>query len=134
MSGNGKNEEGPESPMGRIGHRPYWVLSLSILLRACHQIGAAVFLTSFLLGETISLPQFYIWLLAASGMSLLFTEWMRHREMYRELSGVSTCVKLILLGAAFHGFLPATTGVLLAFVLASVCSHAPKLVRHRLLF
>lgn len=120
--------------MGRIGHRPYWVLSLSILLRASHQIGAAVFLASFLLGDAIQLPTFYILLMGISGIALLFTEWLRHRELYRELSGVSTCVKLVLLGAAFHGFLPASESVLLAFVLSSVCSHAPKLVRHRLLY
>ena len=52
----------------------------------------------------------------------------------RELSGASTFLKLVLLGGAYHGFLPVTESVLLVFVLAALASHAPKLVRHRLLF
>jgi hypothetical protein len=47
---------------------------------------------------------------------------------------VSTFLNLLLIGAAYHGFLSASIAVLLAFVLASVGAHAPKLVRHRLLF
>jgi len=35
--------------MGRIGYRPYWALNLSILIRAAHQVGAAVFLAAYLL-------------------------------------------------------------------------------------
>lgn len=37
--------------LGRVGERPFWVLSLSILIRAVHQVGAAVFLTSFLIKD-----------------------------------------------------------------------------------
>jgi uncharacterized membrane protein YhaH (DUF805 family) len=122
------------SKMGRIGHRPYWVLNLSILIRAVHQVGAAVFLASFLLGERVPLPLFYLVLVFGSGLALFFCEWMRHRQICRELSGVSTMVKLLLLGAAYHGFLSPPVTVLVAFVLASIGSHAPKLVRHRLLF
>ena len=33
-----------KNTMGRIGDRPYWVLNLSILIRAVHQVGASVFL------------------------------------------------------------------------------------------
>jgi hypothetical protein len=47
---------------------------------------------------------------------------------------VSTIIKLLLLGAAYHGFLSAPVAVLLAFVVASVAAHAPKMVRHRLIF
>jgi hypothetical protein len=43
-------------------------------------------------------------------------------------------VKLLLLGAAYHGFLPLQETVLLVFVIASVGAHAPKQLRHRLLF
>lgn len=120
--------------MGRIGQRPYWVLSLSIAIRAIHLVGAAVFLSSFLLLDGARPSNFYMWLVLASGAALLFTEWMRHRQICRELSGASTLLKLILLGAAYHGFLPATESVLVVFVLAALASHAPKLVRHRLLF
>lgn len=120
--------------MGRIGNRPYWVLNLSILIRAVHQVGAAVFLASFLLSETGSPPPFYIGLAALSGIALLLTEGMRHRQIYRELSGLTVFLKLIIMGAAYHGFLPTTSGILVAFVIASVGSHAPKMIRHRLLY
>lgn len=120
--------------MGRIGMRPYWVLNLSIFIRAVHQVGAAVFLATFLLDGFVHLPSFYLVLVFASGVALLFTEWMRHRQFYREMCGVTTACKLLLLGAAYHGFLPAPMAVLLAFVLASIGAHVPKMVRHRLLF
>ncbi len=120
--------------IGRIGYRPYWVLNLSILVRAAHQVGAAVFLASFLLGEKAHPPSFYLVLASVSGVVLFFCEWMRHRQICRELSGVFTMVKLLLLGAAFHGFLPPQIAILLAFVLASIGAHTPKIVRHKLLF
>ncbi|MGB3221429.1 MAG: hypothetical protein WBB23_01360 [Desulforhopalus sp.] len=118
--------------MGRIGNRPYWILNLSILVRAGHQVGAAVFLAAFLLD--VQLPSFYLIIVFGSGIVLFLAEWMRHRQICRELSGVSTFIKLLLIGAAYHGFLSASITVLLAFVLASVGAHAPKMVRHRLLF
>ncbi len=119
---------------GRIGNRPYWVLSLSIVIRAIHLIGASVILSSVLLGDMGRPPSFYLVLASVSGIVLLCTEWLRHREIYRELAGGSTLVKMLLLGAAYHGLLPLPGTVLLVFFLASVAAHAPKLVRHRLLF
>lgn len=133
MTEKWKNDR-DEIKLGRIGNRPYWVLSLSILIRALHLVGAAVFLSSFLLHESVRPPSIYVALVFGSGAALLFTEWMRHRQIYRELSGASTLLKLVLLGGAYHGFLPAEEAVLVVFVLASLASHAPKLVRHRLLF
>lgn len=120
--------------MGRIGERPYWVLNLSIVIRALHQVGAAVFLTTFLLKDTFVLPRFYLYLVFASGFALIFTEWMRHRQVFREVSGIATFIKLIFLGAAFHQFLPMTPTVVFTFLLASICSHAPKKVRHKLMY
>lgn len=120
--------------MGRIGDRPFWVLNVSIVIRALHQIGAALFLATFLLGDGLELPPAYSYLVYISGFTLVFTEWLRHREIYREFSGIATVVKLLLLGAAFHHFLPMTVTVVFVFFLASVCSHAPKKVRHRLLY
>lgn len=120
--------------MGRIGNRPYWVLNISILIRALHQVGAAVFLATFLLDDIDRPPSAYLIIVFGSGLALFLAEWMRHRQICRELSGLTTLVKLLLLGAAYHGFLPAPIAVLLAFVLASISSHAPKLIRHRLLF
>ncbi len=120
--------------MGRIGYRPYWVFNLSILIRALHQVGAAVFLAAFLLDSLPEPPAQYVFTVMLTGVLLLASEWLRHRQIYRELSGLTTLVKLLILGAAYHGFLPAQGAVLLAFIIASIGSHAPKEVRHRLLF
>lgn len=123
-----------ETRMGKIGYRPFWILKLSILLRAIHQVGAAVYLASFLLEEVSGPPLLYLFLTGISGVALLLAESMRHRQIYRELSGLSTMVKLILLGLAFHSLLPQTITVITAFLLSSVSSHAPKQYRHRLIF
>lgn len=120
--------------MGRIGERPYWVLNLSIVIRALHQIGAAVFLTAFLFQDQLEMPPSYLYLVFISGFALIFTEWMRHRQVFREVSGIATTIKLTLLGAAYHSFLPMTITVVITFLLASICSHAPKKVRHKLMF
>ena len=120
--------------MGRIGVRPFWVLNVSIVIRALHQIGAAVFLTSFLLQDRIAIPRIYLYMVFLSGFFLVFTEWLRHRQWLREVSGIATAAKLLLLGAAYHQFLPMTGTVVLTFFLASLCSHAPKSIRHRMIF
>lgn len=120
--------------MGRIGHRPFWVLALSVFIRAIHQIGAAVFLAVFLLADISEVPVFYSVLVTVSGLALLFTEWLRHRQLFRELAGIVTIVKILILGAAMHGFLPLWQTVLVAFFFASIGSHAPKNWRHRILF
>ena len=134
MSENKETFHHEAQRLGKIGPRPLWVLKLSILIRAVHQVGAAVFLVAYLLDDIPAVPQAYFLLALITGVALLFTEWLRHREIYRELSGLSTFVKLLLLGIAFHGFLPQTATVVCAFLLASICSHAPKQFRHRVLF
>jgi hypothetical protein len=125
--------EGGDRLLGRTEHRPSWVLSLSIAIRAAHQLGAAIFLSAYLLdgGES---PKFYTLLAVASGAALVVTEWLRHRQLCREFGGVATIGKCLLLGAAIHGLLPATPTVLLAFLMASMAAHAPKNIRHRLLY
>ena len=129
-----EKRESEHIQLGKTGYRPFWVLKLSICIRAVHQVGAAVFLTAFLLDEVSAPPPFYLLLAVLSGMALIIVEGMRHRQMFRELSGLTTLIKLSLLGAAYHGFLPETLTILAAFMLASISSHAPKLYRHRLLF
>lgn len=119
--------------MGRIGDRPFWVLNLSLLIRAAHQVGAAIFLAAYLLNAIPVPPMAYVVVALLSGSLLLAVEWLRHRQIFRELAGMITMVKILLLGAAYHGFLPLQETVLLAFVIASVGAHAPKKVRHRLL-
>lgn len=125
-----KNKE----QQGRVKRRPTWLLLAGIVIRAVHQVGAAVYLASYILPNSVAIPSFYLLLTIISGFLLLITEGARHREMYRELTGVSTAIKLILFGAAFHGLLPAATTVLIAFVIACLSAHAPKNVRHRLLY
>jgi hypothetical protein len=131
-----EGKEGHENgvPMGRIGDRPYWMLNLSLPIRAAHQIGAAVFLSAYLLNVLPGPPRLYVGIVLVSGILLMFSEWLRHRQIFRELAGLITLSKLVLLGAAYHGYLPATWTVLLAFLIASIGAHAPKKVRHRLLF
>ena len=120
--------------MGRIGNRPYWVLNLSVCIRAAHQVGAALFLASYLLPSVVPLPALYLVMVSTSGVGLVFTEWLRHRQLGREVSGLVTLIKLVFLGAAFHGFLPASITVLAVFILASLAAHAPKQLRHKLLY
>lgn len=119
---------------GRIGERPYWALHLSLLIRVVHQIGAAVFLAACLLDRLPAPPGAYVAVAFLSGALLLAAEWWRHRQIWREFSGTVTFVKIALLGAVHHGFLPPQETVLLAFAIASFGAHAPKRVRHRLLF
>ncbi len=121
-------------PQGRIGDRPLWVLYSSILIRAAHQIGAAVFLTVYLLDLLPGPPKLYLALVLVSGVLLMLSEWLRHRQIFREVAGVITLAKILLLGAALHGVLPLKGTVLLVFLATSIGAHAPKKFRHRLLF
>ena len=120
--------------MGRIGDRPYWVLLLSVGIRAVHQVGAALFLATLILGMAAQPPRWILLFTVLSGLALLVTEWLRHRQLWRELSGLATMIKLGSLGAAYHQLLPAQPTVLVIFLLASICAHAPKNIRHRLLY
>ena len=48
--------------MGKIGYRPYWVLNVSLLVRAVHQFGAAVFLAAYLLDAFPEPPTLYVFI------------------------------------------------------------------------
>ena len=120
--------------LGRTVQRPYWLLTMSILLRACHQVGAAVFFCSLMFASGNHFPHWSSYLSVVSGVFLLAAEAMRHRQIYREVSGLVTIIKCGLIGAAVHGVLPAGPTVLVAFLAASVGAHAPKNIRHRLIF
>jgi len=124
----------PHPHLGRIGSRPTWVLYLSFVIRAAHQVGAAVFLSFWLIEGAPALHAGYLRLVYGTGIALIFTEWLRHRQLYREVSGLTTCLKLILLGLGAHGIIVQKYSVLLAFVAAALAAHAPKKVRHRLIF
>lgn len=133
MTNRKNKKEAEKVRIGRVGERSYWIFYVSIFLRAIHQVGAAVFLASFVLKD-ITMPALYLIIAFVSGMLLLITEGLRHRQILRELTGAATMFKLILLGLAYHGWMPGMFTALFAFVLASLCSHAPKSIRHRLLF
>ncbi len=134
MGEENENSWGEPAGMGRIEYRPMWVLYLSVVVRATHQLGAAIFLAAYLLDLLPGPPAFYVLVAALSGVLLLLIEWLRHRQIFRELAGMVTLGKVLLLGAAYHSLLPQKETVLLAFFLASVGAHVPKQVRHRLLF
>lgn len=119
--------------MGPVAHRPYWVVLFSVLIRALHQVAAAVYLSSFLLDGIFGPPPFYLWLSVVTGLALVITEGMRHRALYREVAGLATILKLVLLGIAYHGYLPPTATVMTAFLIAAIAAHLPKDLRHRLI-
>lgn len=130
-----ENEGRTSSPKaGEVQYRPTWVVYLSVGIRAMHQIGAAVFLSCFLMDFPAVIPPFYLWLAVLSGLALIGAELMRHRQMYREVSGAGTLLKLVVLGIAYHGLLPPATMVTTAFVIAAIAAHLPKNIRHRMLF
>lgn len=122
------------SSLGQTADRPYWIWMISIFIRALHQVGAAVFLAVFLLPGRPDLPLFYLILAAVTGMLLMATEMLRHRQLLREPAGLTTLVKLLLMGMAFHGWAPEVPAVLTAFLVAAMFAHAPKHIRHRRLF
>lgn len=130
-----ESEEGKSSRAeGPVYYRPTWVVYLSVVIRALHQIGAAVFLSSYLLDIPTVISPFYLWLAVISGMALVCTELWRHRAMYREVSGAGTLLKLLLLGLAYHGLFQPAVLVTAAFVIAAIAAHLPKNIRHRMLF
>lgn len=125
-----KNDES----IGLIADRPYWMTYVSIVARAVHQVGAAVFLAYFLLNSGGPSPNGYLILASISGILLLAVEAVRHRQFLREPFGLVTIGKLLIIGPAFHGWIPAAPAILFAFFIASLVSHAPKKIRHRVLF
>ena len=129
-----KKKDKNSDKIGRIADRPYWMMHFAIVVRAIHQIGAAVFLGAYLLEGAIKVPSHYLIIAVVSGLLLLAAEGIRHRQFMRETFGLVTIFKMVVIGLAYHGWLPPASTVLLAFFLASVISHAPKIVRHRLLF
>jgi hypothetical protein len=134
MTRMSSEEDNSEPNLGPVGPRPYWVVLASVVIRAMHQVGSAVYLSSFLLDSIAGPPAFYLWLAVGTGVALVGTEAMRHRALYREVAGLATMLKVVLLGSAFHGYLPETATVVVAFLAAALAAHLPKNIRHRLVF
>ena len=76
------------------------------------------------------------WWLAAgvSGGLLILAELLKHVELYREVAGWSTVLKLLLLALALAAPVAAPWLMSAAFVVAVVGGHAPRVWRHRRLF
>jgi hypothetical protein len=127
-SGNGRRLQ-----LGRVGHRPYAAVWFSVLCRAIHQLGAGLLLAALIFTSVGAPPGWVWWLTAVSGVLLVVLEWWRHRELYREVAGVATAVKLLLVVAAIHGLIPQLGGLLAVFMLAAVAAHVPKDIRHRVI-
>ncbi len=127
-----KNNSSPTT--GPVYPRPYWTVLLSVAIRALHQVGAAVYLSSYLLDGVAGPPHVYLYLSVVTGLALLVTEGLRHRAWYREVCGAATMVKVILLGIAYHAYLPEAAAVAAAFVIAALGAHLPKDIRHRLIY
>ena len=120
--------------LGVAKQRPYGLVLFSVVIRALHQVGAAVYLSSFLLAGITGPPSFYLGLAMVTGLMLMVTEGLRHIQFYREVAGIGTFLKLVLLGIAYHGVLPQTAIVVTAFMVAAIAAHLPKNIRHRLLY
>ncbi len=67
----GKEQKKDHDKIGRIADRPYWLTYVSLVARAVHQVGAAVFLADYLLGVGDQAPVFYLILATVSGFILM---------------------------------------------------------------
>jgi hypothetical protein len=106
----------------------------SVFVRAAHLLAASAVAGAFLLAvEDARLLGWWI-AAAASGLLLLVFEFLRHRELYREIAGWSTILKLLLIGLI--PAVPAAAVWLMsaAFVVAVLGAHLPRGIRHRKLF
>jgi hypothetical protein len=123
-----------DETLGRIGDRPPYIRNGSVFVRAAHLLAASAILGAGLFGVAGARTQAWWIAAAASGVLLVVAEVLRHRELHREVAGLATIVKLVLVGLA--GLAPSGAPWLLssAFVVAVVGAHAPRHWRHRRLY
>lgn len=120
--------------VGVIVDRPYWMVYVSITARAIHQLGAAIFLATYLLNHPVlQTRQVSLAVAALSGLLLMGVEAFRHRQFLREVFGLVTVLKVFFIGLAFHAWLAPVPTLFLVFFVASLASHAPRGIRHRML-
>lgn len=123
-----------DTRLGRVGDRPSWIRTGSVFVRAAHLLAASAVAGAVLLD--VEDPVVHTWWIAAavSGVVLLVAESMRHVELYRELGGWSTVLKLALVGGI--AVVPAAGPGLMAaaVVVAALGAHLPRRWRHRKLF
>ncbi|MHC4472315.1 MAG: hypothetical protein ACYS99_15300 [Planctomycetota bacterium] len=123
-----------DSKLGRVGDRPYWIRTGSVFVRAAHLLAASAVAGAYLLnGKDIDAQAW--WLVAGvSGVLLLVAELLRHVELYREVAGWSTILKLVLIGGILAAPAAAPWLMSAAFVVAVLGAHFPRGWRHRKLF
>jgi hypothetical protein len=120
--------------MEEEGDRHRWIRTGSVLVRAVHLLGASAVAGVYLLAVH-GVDARGWWIVAgASGVVLLLAELLRHPELWREVGGWATIVKLALIGLVL--VLPAAALWLMstAFIVAVLGAHAPRRWRHRKLF
>ena len=120
--------------LGRTGDGPRWIRTGSVFVRAAHLLAASAVAGVYLLDVRDTEARGW-WIAAgATGILLLAAEVSRHRELYREVAGWATLLKLVLIGL-IPAFPPAAPWLMsTAFVVAVVGAHAPRNWRHRRLF
>ena len=123
-----------ESKLGKVGDRPFWIRTGSVFIRAAHLLAASAVAGVYL--WNVEATGVHTWWIVAgvSGVLLLVAESIRHRELYRELAGWATILKLILVGGIFAAPAAATWLMSAAFVVAVLGAHCPGRWRHRKLF
>jgi hypothetical protein len=123
-----------DSRLGRTGDRPLWIRTGSVYVRAVHLLAASAIAGVCLLG--VSDADLLAWWIAAavSGVLLVVAEALRHRELWREVAGWATVLKLVLI--ALIPALPAASPWLMsaAFIVAVIGAHSPRKWRHRKVF
>ncbi|WP_084091781.1 hypothetical protein [Malonomonas rubra] len=129
-----QHNENSKPNTGRIGYRSDQIRYLSIFVRSFHQLAVAIFIGAFFFAVDSPAAESAFLFVVVTGILLLFLEALRHRQFYREVFGLITFLKAALVGGAFHKFLPSIPAFLFVFLVASLVSHAPKGIRHRLLF
>ncbi len=120
--------------VGRVAFRPAWLYYLSIMVRAVHQLFAAFVVAAFFYPINGGFSSSLLLLVSGSGLLLFAAEGARHRQICREVTGVIMVMKFVLLGLAVHLFLPPSFTLVFLFLVSSFISHAPRNIRHRLLF
>ena len=124
----------PGSPdQGRHRDLPEWARLGSVVVRAGHIAGFAVIAGAAVAGAAP--PAIHAWwaLVAGTGVLLAASEWASHPDLWRQLSGWATLLKvaLIAVAAALPG--AAVPLVLAAIVVSALGSHLPKRWRQRLI-
>lgn len=125
-------EDGSE--LDKMGDRPSRVRIGSVFVRAVHLLAASAVAGACLLNVEGTGVRTWWFVAAISGVLLLAAEFIQHAELYRELAGWSTILKLVLIGGIVAAPAAAPWLMSAAFVVAVLGAHAPRRWRHRRLF